>query len=114
VLFEAFTSKATKFQTRFFLTEVALSSVLKVVERPHEDVGVVKERMPHFPFCWTKNHFKHEPVMFRHSYPGLSDQNKTSFARILEFVGSFFRLEVVAKDGSPVLDCGGIRSSCLA
>ena len=73
VLFEAFTSEVTKFQTRFFLvrprTEVALSSVLKVVERPHEDVGVVKERMPRFPFCWAKNHFKHEPTMFRHSYP---------------------------------------------
>jgi len=111
VLFKAFTSEATKFQTRFSLvrprTEVALSSVLKVVERPHEDVRVVKERMPPFSFCWTKNHFKHEPAMFRHSYLGLSDRNKTSFARMLEFVGSFSRLEVVAEDGSSVLDSRG-------
>jgi hypothetical protein len=76
VLFEAFNSKTTKFQKRFFLirprTEVALNSVLKVVERPHDDVGVVSTRIPRFHFNWSKDHFKHEPNIFRHSYTGLS------------------------------------------
>lgn len=45
VLFEVFSSNATKFYKRFFLlrprTEVALINVLKVVERRHEEVGFV-------------------------------------------------------------------------
>jgi len=53
-LFEIFNSKATKFQKRFFLVrpriEVALKSVLKVTERPDEDVGVVSRRVPRFHF----------------------------------------------------------------
>jgi len=40
--------------------------------------------------------------MFRHIYVGLSERNKTSFARILEFVRSFSRAEVVFEDGNPV------------
>jgi len=54
VLFEVFTSETTKFQQRFFLvrprTEVALKSVLKVLERPHADVGTVSTRVPRSPF----------------------------------------------------------------
>ena len=61
VLFEAFTIGSLKLE--FFLvrprTKVALSNVLKVVERPHADVGAVSTRVPGFPFCWTKDHFKH-------------------------------------------------------
>jgi len=61
---------------------VALNSVLKVVEHPHVDVGTVSTRVPRFPFYWSKDHFKHASEMFRHSYAGLSERNKTSFARI--------------------------------
>ena len=78
---------------------MALNSVPKTTERPHEDVGVVSTRVPRFHFYWSKDHFKHEPEMFRHSYTGLSEQNKMSYARILEFVRSFSRSEVVAEDG---------------
>ena len=74
---------------------MALNSILKVVECPHEDVGVVSVRVPRFHFCWSKDHFKHGPEMFRHSYTSLSKRNKTSYARILEFVGSFSRSEVL-------------------
>jgi len=53
-LFEIFNSEATKFQKRFFLVrpgiEVALKSILKVTERPHEDVGVVSRHVPRFHF----------------------------------------------------------------
>ena len=35
------------------------------------------------------------------------ERNKTSFARILEFVRSFSKAEVVSKDGNPVLDSQG-------
>jgi len=45
--------------------------------------------------------------MFRHNYTALSERNNTSFARILEFVRSFYRSEVVTKDGNPVLDSRG-------
>jgi len=45
--------------------------------------------------------------MFRHNYTALSERNKTSFARILEFVRSFSRSEVVTDDGNPVLDSRG-------
>jgi len=111
MLFEAFNSETTKFQRRFFLvrprTEVALSSVMKVVEHPHEDVGFVSTRIPRFHFYWSKDHFKHEPNMFRHSYTGLSERNKTSYSRILEFVRSFSRPKVVSEDGNPVLDSRG-------
>jgi len=111
VLFEVFTSETMKFQERFFLVrpriEVALNSVLKVVERPHADVETVSTRVPRFPFYWSKDHFKHAPKMFRHSYAGLSERNKTSFARILEFVRSFSRAVVVSDDGNPVLDSMG-------
>ena len=110
-LFEVFNSETTKFQNRFFLvrprTEVALNNVLKVVERPQEDVGVVLARVPHFHFWLSPDHFKHEPAMYRFSYAVLTDQNKTSFARILEFVGSLSRSEVVDEDGNPVLDSRG-------
>ena len=111
MLFQDFNSETTKFQMRFFLvrpqTEVALSSVLKVVEHPHEDVGVVSTRVPRFHYYWSKDHFKHEPGMLRHSYTGLSERNKTSYARILEFVRSFSRSKVVAEDGNLVLDSRG-------
>ena len=54
VLFELFNSETTKLQKKFFLvrsrTEVALNSVLKVTERPHDDVGVVFARVPRFHF----------------------------------------------------------------
>jgi len=113
VLFEVFNSETTKFQARFFLvrprTKVALSSVLKVMECPHDDVRVVSARVPRFPFYWSKDHFKHGPKMFRHNYVGLSERNKTSFTRILEFVRSFSRAEVVSEDGNPVLDSRGNR-----
>jgi len=111
VLFEVFTSETMRFQERFFLvrprTEVALNNVLKVVECPHGDVGTVSSRVPHFPFYWSKDHFKHAPKMFRHNYAGLSERNKTSFARILEFVLSFSRVGVLYEDGNPVLDSRG-------
>jgi len=111
VLFEVFNSETTKFQKKFFLvrprTEVALNSVLKATERPHEDVGVVSTRVPRFHFYWGKDHFKHDPEMFKHNYTALSERNKTSFARILKFVGSFSRSEVIAEDGNPVLDSRG-------
>ncbi|RHN55947.1 hypothetical protein MtrunA17_Chr5g0423971 [Medicago truncatula] len=110
-LFEIFNCEATKFQKRFFLvrprTERALKSVLKVTERPHEDVGVVSRRVLRFPFYWSKDHFKHVPEIVRHSYTALSERNKMSFARILEFVHSFSRLKVVTEDGNPVLDLRG-------
>jgi len=100
-----------KFQDRFFLvrprTKVALKSVLKAVERPHADVGTISTRVAHFPFYWSKDHFKHAPEMFTHGYAGLSERNKTSFARILEFVRSFSRAVVVSEDGNPVLDSRG-------
>jgi len=38
----------------------------------------------------------------------------TSFAWILEFVGSLSRSEVVDEDGKPVLDSRGIRLQSLA
>lgn len=111
VLFEVFNSEALKFEERFFLvrpqTETALNSVLKVVEWPHEDVGVVSARVPRFHFCWSHDHFKHEPAIYRHSYDRLTDHNKTSFARIIEFVGSFSRSVVVSEDGNHVLDSWG-------
>jgi len=111
VLFEVFSSETMKFQERFFLvrprTEVALKSVLKVMERPHADVGTVSTRVPHFPFYWSRDHFKHAPEMFRHGYASLSERNKTSYARILEFVHSFSRAVVVSKDGHLVLDSRG-------
>jgi len=86
---------------------VALNSVLKVVEHPHADVGTVFTRVPCFPFYWSKDHFNHALEMFRHSYAGLSERNKTSFARILEFVRSFSRAVVVYEDGNPILDLRG-------
>jgi hypothetical protein len=57
-----------------------------------------------FHFYWSKDHFKDEPEMFRHSYTDLSERNKTSYARILELMRSFSRSEVVAEDGNLVLD----------
>jgi len=45
--------------------------------------------------------------MFRHIYASLSERNKTSFSRILEFVRSFSRVEVVSEDGNPVLNSRG-------
>jgi len=75
-----------------------------VKERPHEDVGFVSTRVPRFHFCWSKDPFKHKPEMFRHIYTALSEQNKTSFALIFEFVRSFSQSKVVAEDGNHVLD----------
>lgn len=102
VMFEAFTSETTNFQRRFL---VRLQ--IEVVERPHEDVGVVSTRVSRFHFYWSKDHIKHEPDTFRHSYTRMSDRNKRSFARIIEFVSSFSRSEVVAEDGNLVLDSRG-------
>ena len=80
-MFEAFNSETMKFQRRFYLvgprTEMALNNVLKVGEHPHEDVGVVSTWVPRFHFYWSKDHIKHEPDMFRHSYIGVSERNPT-------------------------------------
>jgi hypothetical protein len=104
-------SEALKFQERFFLvrlrTEMALNNVLKVVERPHDDVGVVSAHVPRFHFCWSHNHLKHEPAMYKHSYERLTDRNKMSISRIIGFVGSFSRSEVFAEDGNTILDSRG-------
>jgi hypothetical protein len=110
-LFEAFGSGVTRFHERFFLirpkTEAAIISVLKVVERSGEGVGGVSTRVPHFPFCWSRDHLRHEPSMYRRDYDRLIDRDQTSLARIIEFVRSFSLSEVVAEDGSPVLDSRG-------
>jgi len=111
VLFEAFTIENLKFQEEFFLvrprTGVALRNVLKVVERPHADTDVVSTRVPRFHFYWSMDHFKHTPNMFKCSYVGLTERNKTGYAHILEFVRSFSRAVVVFEDGNPVLDSRG-------
>jgi hypothetical protein len=105
-LFEAFSIGASRFHERFFLVrpqiEGAINSVLKVVERLHKEVGVVSARVPCFHFCWSRDHLKHEPSMYRRDYDRLIDRDQTSLARIIEFVRSFSRSEVVAEDGNPV------------
>jgi hypothetical protein len=110
-LFEAFDSGASRFHERFLLvrpkTEAAINSILKVVERSRKGVGVVPTRVPRFHFCWSRNHLKHEPAMYRRNYDRLIDRDQTSLVRIIEFVRSFSRLEVVAEDGNPVLDSRG-------
>jgi len=77
------------------------------MECPHEDVGVILARIPRFHFHWSQNHFKHEPNMFRYSYADLTEREKTSYSRILEFVRSFSPLRVVTEDGNFVLDSRG-------
>lgn len=75
-LFEVFSSEALKFQDKFFLvrprTEAVLTSVLKMLKRPHADAAVVPARVPRFHFCWSRYHLKHESTMYRYSY----DQSK--------------------------------------
>ena len=88
-------------------------SVLKMVEHPHEDVGVVSTCIPHFHFYWSQDHFRHEPNMSRHSYTVLTEQNKTSYARILEFVSSFSLSRVVIEDDNFVLDSRGRQVTVL-
>jgi hypothetical protein len=110
-LFEAFGSGVTRFHERFFQirpkTEAAINSALKVVERFGEGVGAAPTRIPCFPFCWSRDHLRHEPAMYRRDYDRLIDRDQTSLARIIEFVRSFSRSVVVAEDGSPVLDSQG-------
>jgi hypothetical protein len=110
-LFEAFNSGAFRFHERFFLvrpkTEAAIKSILKLVERSRKGVGVVPTRVPHFHFCWSRAHLKHEPIMYRRDYDRLIDRDQTSLAKIIEFVRSFSRSEVIAEDGNPVLDSRG-------
>jgi hypothetical protein len=110
-LFEAFNSGASRFHERFFLvrprTEAAINSVLKVVERSRKGVDVVPTRVPHFHFCWSRDHLKHEPAMYRRDYDRLIDRDQTSLVRIIEFMRSFFQSEVIAEDGNPVLDSRG-------
>ena len=86
---------------------MALNGVLKVMEHPHHDVGIMSERVPRFPFYWSKDHFKHVPEMFRYNYVSLFERNKTSFARILKLVRSFSRAVVVSEDGNSVVDSRG-------
>jgi hypothetical protein len=110
-LFEAFGSGVAGFHERFFLvrprTKAALQSILKIVERPRGVDGVVSVRVPRFHFSWSRDHLKHEPAMYRYNYDRLTDQNKDSFAKLVGFVNSFSRSEVVDDDGSPMLDSRG-------
>lgn len=81
---------------RFFMvrprTEVALSSMLKTVERPHDKGGVASTRVPCFHFFWYSDHFKYKPKAFKHSYARLSNREKMDHDRIHEFVNYFVRL----------------------
>jgi hypothetical protein len=87
--------------------EVALQSVLRVVERPYGEDGVTSVCVPRFHFCWSRDHLKHEPAMYRYNYDCLTDCNKDSFAKIVGFVYSFSRSEVVDEGGNPALDSRG-------
>lgn len=53
--------------------------------------------------------------MYKHNYDRLTNRNKTSFARIIEFVSSFSRSEVIAENDNTVLDWRGnpVIKPCL-
>jgi len=72
-----------------------LKTILKAVDRSYEDGKIALTRIPRFHFYWSLDHFRHDPDMFGHSYIGLSERNKTSYARIIEFVHSFSPSRVV-------------------
>jgi hypothetical protein len=88
-------------------TEVALQSVLKVVERARGEGGVAPVRVPRIRFNWSRDHLKHEPTMYRFSYDKLTERNKDSFAKLVGFVNSFSRSVVVDDGGNPVIDLRG-------
>jgi hypothetical protein len=53
--------------------EVAISNVLKVVERSRQGVDVALTRVPRFLFCWGHDHLRHDPAMYRCDYDRLID-----------------------------------------
>jgi hypothetical protein len=64
-------------------------------------------RVPRIRFNWSRDHLKHEPTMYRFSYDKLTERNKDSFAKLVEFVNSFSRSVVVDDGGNPVMDLQG-------
>jgi hypothetical protein len=110
-IFENFSSGVNRFHKRFFLVrpriEVALHNVLRVVERPYGDNGVTSVRVSRFHFSWSRDHFKHETAMYRYGYDQLTEQNKNSFVKLVEFVNSFSRSVMVDEGGNQVMDSRG-------
>lgn len=71
-LFADFEGGFTNFKERFLLvrprTKVALSNVLKTIERPHARGGVSSTRVPHFNFLWYLDHFDYKPKFYECKY----------------------------------------------
>jgi hypothetical protein len=84
--------------------EVALSNVLKMVERPHSKGGVASTRIPRFHFFWYPDHFEYKPRIFKCKYARLSSREKIDHDRIHEFVRSFQPADVVDEEGNRQLD----------
>lgn len=94
-------------------TEAALKTIMRMVEHPYGDGKTIAPRIPRFHFYWSPDHFRHEPDMFRHNYIGLSEQNKTIYTRIIEFVRSVSPSRVKDEAGKFVLDSRGNQVTVL-
>jgi len=110
-LFVDFEEGPPDFKGRFFLvrlrTEVALSNVLKMIERPHSKGDVACTRIPRFNFFWYLDHFGYEPKVYKCKYFRLSSQDKLGYNEIRCFVESFHRVIVMDVDGNPKIDSLG-------
>ena len=110
-LFTDFEGGMIDFKERFLLvrpqTEVALSNVLKTVERPHVRGGVASTRIPHFNFFWYLDHFEYKPKFYECKYSRLSSQDKLGYDKIRRFVESFHPAGVINEDGNRKLDSQG-------
>jgi len=85
-------------------TEVALSNVLKRIERPHAKGGVACTRIPRFNFFWYQDHFDFEPKLYKCKYSRLSSQDKLGHDNIHRFVESLHPVGVIDEDDNCKLD----------
>jgi len=110
-LFAEFEGGSTVFKDRFFLvrpwTKVALSNVLKMIERPHAKGGVACTRIPRFNFFRYPDHFDYSPKLYQCKYSKLSSQDKLWYDRICCFVESFHPVGVIDEGGNRELDSLG-------
>jgi len=80
-LFDAFElGTADGFKEWFFLmrprTKIALSNMLKTIEKPHARGGVAFTRIPCFNFFWYMDHFEYKPKLYKCKYTRLSSREK--------------------------------------
>jgi len=83
--------------------------VLKTVQQPRSNGGIVPALVPLFPFYWCKDHYNYEPKDFDYSYARLTKRGKEEYDKLWNFVDSFVPAEVVDEKEELVLDSRGNR-----